>query len=120
ADFTVTATVETPAGKVLVALSPTGDAGAMRTYCDVQRQKGAAGVFVGGVDETKVMLVAMVSDELVGAGRLRAGEWVKAVAPIVGGGGGGKPNLAQAGGKQPDKLPDALAAAAGYARERLA
>ena len=120
ADFTVTATVKTPSGEVLVAQSPTGDAGAMRTYCDVQRQKGAAGVFVGGVDGAKVMLVAMVSDELVGSGKLRAGEWVKAIAPVIGGGGGGKPNLAQAGGKQPEKLPDALAAAADYARERLA
>jgi len=119
-DFVVTAAVETPSGDVLVTQSSTGDAGAMRTYCDVQRQKGAAAVFVGGVDGAKVMLVAMVSDELVGAGKLRAGDWVKAVAPIVGGGGGGKPNLAQAGGKQPDKLPDALHAAADYARDQLA
>ena len=91
----------------------------MRTFCDVQRQKGAAAVFVGGVDGSKVMLVAMVSDELVRSGSLKAGDWVKAVAPIVGGGGGGKPNLAQAGGKQPDKLPDALQAAADYARDQL-
>jgi alanyl-tRNA synthetase len=44
---------------------------------------------------------------------------VKTVAPVVGGGGGGKPNLAQAGGKQPEKLPDALKTAADYAKEKL-
>jgi len=44
---------------------------------------------------------------------------VKSAAAVIGGGGGGKPTLAQAGGKQPDKLPDALAAAADFARGKL-
>ena len=40
-----------------------------------------------------------------------AGQWVKEVAPVVGGGGGGKPDMAQAGGKIPEKIPDAIVAA---------
>jgi len=49
-----------------------------------------------------------------------AGDWVKVVAPVVGGAGGGKPTLAQAGGKLPQKLPEALQAAATYVQEKLA
>jgi alanyl-tRNA synthetase len=114
--------LDTPLGKVLVARSAVADAGAMRNLCDQQRQKGAAAVFLGAADEDdgKVLLIAMVSDELIKAGKLKAGDWVKATAPVVGGGGGGKPNLAQAGGKQPEKLPDALKAAADFAKEKLA
>jgi alanyl-tRNA synthetase len=43
-------------------------------------------------------------------GRIRAGQIVKEIAPIVGGGGGGRPDFAEAGGKQPDKIDDMLAA----------
>ncbi|MBN1554585.1 MAG: alanine--tRNA ligase [Phycisphaerae bacterium] len=115
-------TLDTPSGKVLVAKSVVADPGAMRNLCDQQRQKGAAAVFLGSAeeDEGKVTLIAMVSDELVKTGKLKAGDWVKAIAPVVGGGGGGKPNLAQAGGKQPEKLPEALKKAAEFAREKLA
>ena len=114
-------TLETPAGKVLVARSATADAGAMRNICDQQRQKGAAAVFLGGADEEdgKVLLIAMVSDELVKASGFKAGDWVKQIAPIVEGGGGGKPSLAQAGGKNLEKLPEALKAAADWAKEKL-
>jgi len=118
-EFKISATVATPCGEVLVTETHSVDAATIRTYCDVQRQKGAAAVFVGGTDDAKVVLVAMVSDELVETGKLKAADWVKAIAPIVGGGGGGKPNLAQAGGKQPDNLPEALTAAAEYARGKL-
>ena len=118
-ELEIVAELDCPAGKVLVARTGDPDAAVLRTICDVQRQKGAAAVFVGGTDGTKVTLVAMVSDDLVKAGKLKAGDWVKAVAPVVGGGGGGKPTLAQAGGKQPDKLPEALEAAGRWASERL-
>jgi alanyl-tRNA synthetase len=116
----VVETLETSAGKVLIAKAAGNDAGAMRTFCDVERNKGAAAVFIGGADDAKVMLVAMVSDDVIAGGTLKAGDWVKQVAPVVGGGGGGKPNLAQAGGKEPAKLDDALATAVEYAREALA
>ncbi|MCK5114284.1 MAG: alanine--tRNA ligase [Phycisphaerae bacterium] len=112
-------TLETPAGKVLVASSGHPDPNTMRNICDQQRQKGAVAIFLGGADDSKVTLVAMVCDELAKTGKIKAGDWVKQIAPLVGGGGGGKPTLAQAGGKQPDKLPDALAAAVEWAKQQL-
>ncbi len=113
--------LDTPAGQVLVARAAVPDPGAIRGICDRERQAGAAAVFIGAADEEaeKVMMIAMVADELIAAGQLKAGDWVGAVAPVVGGGGGGKPRLAQAGGKQPGKLGEALAAAARYAAEQL-
>jgi alanyl-tRNA synthetase len=51
---------------------------------------------------------------------LHAGNWVKAVAAVIGGSGGGKPDMAQAGGKEPAKLPDALRHAEKLGRELLA
>ena len=55
-------------------------------------------------------MVAGCSRDLVERG-FSAADWVKEVAPLVGGGGGGKPDLAQAGGKQPANIPAALEAA---------
>ena len=55
----------------------------------------------------KVQLVAGLSKDLIERG-LHAGNWLKEVAPVVGGGGGGRPDLAQAGGKSPEKVPAAL------------
>ena len=57
--------------------------------------------------EDKVVLVAGITRDLMDKG-LSAGEWVRQVAPVVGGGGGGKPDMAQAGGKQPEKVGEAL------------
>ena len=118
-EFEITGELASPAGKVLIGQAASADANALRALCDVQRQKGAAAVFVGAAGDGKVMLTAMVSDELIKAGAIKAGDWIKAIAPIVGGGGGGKPTLAQAGGKDPAKLPEALAAAIEWAREKL-
>jgi alanyl-tRNA synthetase len=55
----------------------------------------------------KVQLVAGLTKDLIDRG-LHAGNWLKEVAPVVGGGGGGKPDMAQAGGKLPDQIPAAL------------
>jgi alanyl-tRNA synthetase len=54
------------------------------------------------------MLVATVTDDLIKEKGLKAGALVGSVAKIVGGGGGGQPSLATAGGKNPEKLDDAL------------
>jgi len=62
----------------------------------------------------KVMIAAGVKNA-----PLKAGDWIKAVAPILGGGGGGRPDFAQAGGKDPSKLPDALTAAKAYVEKEL-
>ena len=55
----------------------------------------------------RCQIIAQVSDDLIGQG-IKANEIIKAVAPIIGGGGGGKANFAQAGGKIPDKIQEAL------------
>ena len=65
----------------------------------------------------RAMLVVSLGVEAVAAG-WSAGDIVKTAAPLMGGGGGGKPGLARAGGKDPEGIPDALAAAERYARER--
>ncbi len=117
--FTPVETLDLPAGKVVIGTSGDADSSTMRNLCDQQRQKGAAAVMVGAAGDGKVTLVAMVSEELVGASSFKAGDWVKSAAKAVGGGGGGKPTLAQAGGKRPEKLPDALKTAAEFAAERL-
>ena len=51
--------------------------------------------------------VAAVSDDLIAKG-LKAGDWIRETAKVAGGGGGGRPQMAQAGGKDPAKLPEAL------------
>jgi len=119
AELEVVQTVASPEGDVVIGKTASADPAAMRSLCDRQRQKGAAAVFVGAVGDGKVMLVAMVSDALVASSGIKAGDWVKAVAPTVGGGGGGKPTLAQAGGKQPEKLDEALTAAAAWVGQKL-
>lgn len=67
----------------------------------------------------KVQLVAGVSADLIQRG-ISAGNWVKEIAPIVGGGGGGKPDFAQAGGKQPENIRPALRSALEFIKSNLA
>ncbi|MBC7853652.1 MAG: alanine--tRNA ligase, partial [Pirellulaceae bacterium] len=94
--------------KVIVAEAPGANANLMRQLIDqIRKQVNPAAIFLAAAEgEGKVVLVAGITRDLVEAGH-SAGNWVRDVAPIVGGGGGGKPDLAQAGGKQPEKLPDA-------------
>jgi alanyl-tRNA synthetase len=69
-----------------------------------------AGVLLGAAHpDGKVSLVASMSDDAVAAG-MKAGDVIKTVAPIVGGGGGGRPNMARAGGRDGARLDEALAA----------
>jgi alanyl-tRNA synthetase len=75
-------------------------------------------VVLGTISEGKPLLVAALSDDLVQRG-LHAGQLVKAVAEVVGGGGGGKPTLAQAGGRHPEKLGEALAIAPDWIQSHL-
>ena len=106
-------------GRVIVAEIPGADGKTLRTALDVVRKKHAdAAVFLGTAADGKVAMLASVPDALVKSG-FKAGDWIKHVAPVVGGGGGGRPDMAQAGGKDPDKLPDALEAARRFAAEHL-
>ena len=74
------------------------------------RLGAAAAVVLGAAADERVHLVAAVTPELVARG-VRAGEVVKIAAGVVGGGGGGRDTMAQAGGREPAKLPEALDAA---------
>ena len=97
--------------RVVVADAHGSDAAAMRQCIDQLRRKGSPiAVLLGTAEGEKVTLVAGISRELEALG-LSAGNWIKDAATIVGGKGGGKPDLAQAGGKLVDKLPEALATA---------
>jgi alanyl-tRNA synthetase len=66
----------------------------------------------------KVMMIAGLSRDLVERG-IKAGDWIKAVAPIVGGNGGGKPDLAQAGGKNPEKIEQAVQEAVTFIESKV-
>ena len=79
----------------------------LRNMADTLRSKLGSGVVVlGAAQPGKVILLAAVSPDL--KGRVHAGDIVKASASVVGGGGGGRPDFAQAGGKDADKLGEAL------------
>jgi alanyl-tRNA synthetase len=92
----------------------------MRQLIDVMRRKRETGlaVLLAAPSDGKVQLVAGFSKDLIDRG-LHAGNWLKEVAPVVGGGGGGRPDLAQAGGKSPEKIPAALEKAHEAIRSRL-
>ena len=69
--------------------------------------------------EGNPLLVTMVTQDLVDKG-LHAGNLARDTAKVMGGGGGGRPDMAQAGGRQPEKLDQALQGVAGLVREELA
>ncbi|MDX9975498.1 MAG: alanine--tRNA ligase [FCB group bacterium] len=96
--------------KLLAAEVDGQDAAGLRLVLDKLREKFESGVVVlGGNGEGKAALCVSVSKDLVG--RIKAGDIVKQLAPIVGGGGGGRPDMAQAGGKNPENLGEAIAKA---------
>jgi len=104
--------------KVITREVPPAPANELRDMADTLRSKLGSGVVVIGTrGDGNVNLVAAVTKDLTG--RVKAGELVKRLSAIVGGGGGGRPDFAQAGGKDPDKLPAALAAVQEAVREQL-
>ena len=104
---------------VLSAIIPNADADALRSLTDQFRQQHPSGVVVlSTVNQGKPMLIAAVTPDLIARG-IKAGDLIKRVAAVVGGGGGGRPDMAQAGGKDPDKLSEALDQVAVYIRENL-
>jgi len=93
---------------VLTAVLPEASADTLRDMTDKFRQKHHSGIVVlGSVVDDKPVLIAAVTDDLVKRG-LHAGDIVKTASAVMDGSGGGRPNLAQAGGKNPAKLQDAL------------
>ena len=91
---------------------------ALREYADQVKEKLPSGVAVlAGRGDGKAMLVCVVSPDLTD--RIKAGEIIKRLSPLVGGKGGGRPDMAQGGGSEPDKLPDALGTVPGLVEEML-
>ncbi|RLC10691.1 MAG: alanine--tRNA ligase [Deltaproteobacteria bacterium] len=94
---------------VLAREVPVETPAALRDLADHLKAKMKSGIVVlGSRASGKVMLVAVVTNDHIK--RYHAGKIVKQLAPIVGGGGGGRPDMAQAGGTNCEKLPEALAA----------
>ncbi len=108
----VTDKVEEVKGVKLLAVSLKGvDMNGLRDLGDQMKTKIGEGVVVLISEcDGKVNLVTMATDEAMSKGA-HAGNLVKAIAPKVGGGGGGRPNMAQAGGKNPAGIADAIAEA---------
>jgi alanyl-tRNA synthetase len=97
---------------------PPVPANELRDMADALRSKLGSGVVVLGTrSDEAVSIVAAVSKDLTP--RVKAGELVKRLSAIVGGGGGGRPDFAQAGGKDPEKLPAALASVREAVRAQL-
>jgi alanyl-tRNA synthetase len=107
---------------VMVVVADIGGANPnlMRQLIDQIRKKTerSAIMLLGAQGDSKVVLVAGVSRELVAQG-INAGDWVREVAPVVGGGGGGKPDMAQAGGKDPSQIGAAVKKARQTLQEML-
>jgi len=111
--------VEIAGVKVLVRRVPSLPSSELRNLADTFRAKLKSGIVLLGTEgeEGKVTLLAAVTPDL--AGRLPASDLAQAMAPAVGGKGGGKPDLAQAGGRDASKIGEALAMGVSRVRERL-
>ena len=105
--------------KVLAAALDDADVNALRSTMDKLRDKlKSAAVVLASTGGGKVTLIAGVTADLTG--KVKAGELVNFVAQQVGGKGGGRPDMAQAGGTQPEKLPQALESVSAWVGQKLA
>ena len=102
-------------GKIVEGL----DANGTRQLSDTLLSRMKSGVVVlGRKGDGKVSIIVRVSDDLTG--KIKAGNVIKEIIPIVGGRGGGKPDMAEGGGSEPDKLGDAIDASYGAIEKMLA
>lgn len=110
--------VEVKGAKVLAVTLEGADVPTLREAMDKLKDKlGSAAIVLASHREGKVSVIAGVTKDLIG--RIKAGELVNMVAQQVGGKGGGRPDMAQAGGTQPENLPDALASVKEWVKSRL-
>lgn len=117
-DDLVAQAVEVNGIKVLAATLDGADVPTLRETMDKLKDKlKTAAIVLGSVADGKVSLIAGVTAD--STAKVKAGELVNFVAQQVGGKGGGRPDMAQAGGTEPDKLPAALAAVAGWVGGKL-
>ena len=103
---------------LLAATLEDADAEALRTTIDKLRDKlGSSVIVLASIEGGRVILAVSVTRDLIG--KLKAGELANFVAQQVGGKGGGRPEMAQAGGSEPDKLPTALASVSAWVEAKL-
>ncbi|HDR14094.1 MAG TPA: hypothetical protein ENN79_01145 [Desulfobacteraceae bacterium] len=101
--------VEVGGIKIIATAVPAPDAKSLRDAGDRLRDKLGSGVIcLGNAADGKALLLCMVTKDLVG--RYHAGNIIKEIAPLVGGKGGGRPDMAQAGGSKPEGLNEAFRA----------
>jgi len=94
--------------EVLSTVVRNADADTLRQLTDLFKQKFSSGIVaVGSVVADRPMIVCAVTEDLVKRG-IQAGSIVKEAASLIGGSGGGRPNMAQAGGKDSVRLPEAM------------
>ena len=106
--------------KLVIGEIPGASDDQLRSAMDSLKKKSPShGILLASAADGRVNFVAAVSDDLIAKG-LKAGDWVREAAKATGGGGGGRPQMAQAGGKDPAKLPDALKIAQEFARSKVA
>ena len=104
--------------KTLAARIDGLDGKALLALVDQLKNKLGSGVILlGGVQDEKIVLVAGVTQDLTG--RLKAGELMKQAAAVVGGKGGGRPDMAQGGGSDVSRLDEALAIAEAFVAQGL-
>ena len=104
---------ETKNGGLIAAQVNVAGMSQLRQLADQWRQKGLSDFLVlGTANDDKANLLVAVSDEK--AKQIKAGDLIKAIAPAINGGGGGRPTMAQAGGKNPAGIPQALEKAEEY------
>ncbi len=116
-DELLTKAIDVNGIKVLAATMEGADVTALRETMDKLKDKlGTAAIVLASVLDGKVSLIAGVTKDATG--KVKAGELVNFVAQQVGGKGGGRPDMAQAGGTDPSGLPQALAGVAGWVGER--
>lgn len=92
----------------------------LKEFVDRIREKApSVAILLGLVADDKVALISSVSKDVLVSKGINASDCVKMAAKICGGGGGGRPDMAEAGGKDPSKIEEALAAGAAYFKEKL-
>jgi len=112
-------TVQVKGVPVLVSRVQANDMDVLRNMADMFREKIKSGIVVlGSAADNKVNFVVAVTKDLVGK-TVHAGNIIREIAKVAGGGGGGRPDLAQAGGKDVDKLDEALAQALAIIENQL-
>ena len=110
--------VDVKGSKVLAATLDGADAKTLREAMDKLKDRlKSAAIVLGAINDGKVSLIAGVTSDLIG--KVKAGELVNFVAQQVGGKGGGRPDMAQAGGTEPAKLPTALQSVKNWVEQRV-